>query len=216
MTKPNPGNHLGTFSHSNTKFMKASAVDADIYMVDPFGVEFNSIFEECCLKDYTGKHVTAKNLYEVIFGDKSAIEGRSGNVVDSKPNDQIFIFYSDHGGPRVLGMPNVPFVYAKDFMNILKKKHETNCYKKCAYNSNVQPELFTHNVLNKTTITLAIVDKRIACEDLFNGLDHEALIFFSRLLKETPLALDAFTITSIPSAYATLERLKIGRQIHIR
>ncbi|KAL0914110.1 hypothetical protein M5K25_017614 [Dendrobium thyrsiflorum] len=80
-------------------------------------------------KDYTGKDVTAKNLYAVILGDKSAIEGGSGKVVDSKPNDRIFIFYSDHGGPGVLGMPNVPFVYAKDFMDILKKKHESNGYK---------------------------------------------------------------------------------------
>ncbi|XP_028551716.1 ammonium transporter 3 member 3-like [Dendrobium catenatum] len=61
---------------------------------------------------------------------------------------------------------------------------------------NVQPELFIHNVPNKTSITLAIVDKKIACEDLLNGLDCEALLFSSRWLKETPLVLDAFTITS--------------------
>ncbi|KAL0910247.1 hypothetical protein M5K25_021208 [Dendrobium thyrsiflorum] len=34
-----------------------------------------------------------------------------------------------------------------------------------------------------------------------------------KTLKETHMVLDAFTITSIPSAYATLERLKISRQI---
>ncbi|KAL0909769.1 hypothetical protein M5K25_020666 [Dendrobium thyrsiflorum] len=34
-----------------------------------------------------------------------------------------------------------------------------------------------------------------------------------KTLKETQMALDAFTIISIPSAYVTLERLKISRQI---
>ncbi|KAH0461945.1 hypothetical protein IEQ34_009520 [Dendrobium chrysotoxum] len=46
-----------------------------------------------------------------------------------------------------------------------------------------------------------------------NGLDLEALIFFSKMLKETQIAPDDFTITSVPSAYANLEKLKMGRQI---
>ncbi|PKU60251.1 hypothetical protein MA16_Dca027826 [Dendrobium catenatum] len=78
---------------------------------------------------------------------------------------------------------------------------------------NVQSELFIHNVPNKTTITLTIIDKKITCKDLFNGLERESLIFSSRWLKETHLVLDAFTIIIIPSAYATLEILKIGMQI---
>lgn len=39
----------------------------------------------------------------MILGDKKAVKGGSGKVVDSKPNDRIFIYYSDHGGPGVLG-----------------------------------------------------------------------------------------------------------------
>ncbi|PKU71126.1 Heat shock protein 81-1 [Dendrobium catenatum] len=45
MTKLEHGKHLGSFAHSDKKFMKALVVDADICMVDPFGVEFNSILE---------------------------------------------------------------------------------------------------------------------------------------------------------------------------
>lgn len=55
------------------------------------------------LKDYTGEQVTAENLYAVILGDKNSVKGGSGKVVDSKPGDRIFIYYSDHGGPGVLG-----------------------------------------------------------------------------------------------------------------
>ncbi|CAK7355794.1 unnamed protein product [Dovyalis caffra] len=80
-------------------------------------------------KDYTGEQVTAKNLYAVLIGDKSAVKGGSGKVVDSKPNDRIFLYYSDHGGPGVLGMPNMPFLYAMDFIEVLKKKHASGSYK---------------------------------------------------------------------------------------
>lgn len=55
------------------------------------------------MQDYTGKQVTAANLYAVLLGDKKAVKGGSGKVVDSKPNDRIFLYYSDHGGPGVLG-----------------------------------------------------------------------------------------------------------------
>lgn len=55
------------------------------------------------VQDYTGKHVTANNFYAVILGNKSALTGGSGKVVNSGPNDHIFIYYSDHGGPGVIG-----------------------------------------------------------------------------------------------------------------
>jgi len=47
--------------------------------------------------------VTAQNLFAVILGDKNKVKGGSGKVINSKPEDRIFIYYSDHGGPGVLG-----------------------------------------------------------------------------------------------------------------
>ena len=104
--------------------------------------------------------MTSKNLYAVLLGIKSAVTGGSGKVIDSKPNDRIFIYFSDHGGPGVLGkstsfffppcnngstgllstwcidivnswlgMPNMPYLYAVDFIEVLKKKHAMNSYK---------------------------------------------------------------------------------------
>ncbi|MFQ6619138.1 hypothetical protein Gotur_001303 [Gossypium turneri] len=54
-------------------------------------------------KDYTGENVTVNNFFAAILGNKSALTGGSGKVVNSGPNDHIFIYYSDHGGPGVLG-----------------------------------------------------------------------------------------------------------------
>jgi legumain len=54
-------------------------------------------------QDYTGEDVTVGNILAVILGNRTALTGGSGKVVDSGPNDHIFIYYSDHGGPGVLG-----------------------------------------------------------------------------------------------------------------
>ncbi|KAI8026446.1 hypothetical protein LOK49_LG02G03785 [Camellia lanceoleosa] len=54
-------------------------------------------------KDYTGEYVTVNNFFSVILGNKTALTGGSGKIVDSGLNDHIFIFYSDHGSSGVLG-----------------------------------------------------------------------------------------------------------------
>ncbi|KAG9158386.1 hypothetical protein Leryth_013137, partial [Lithospermum erythrorhizon] len=79
-------------------------------------------------KDYIGKDVNAKNFLAVLLGDKTALTGGSGKVVESGPNDHIFIYYTDHGGPGVLGMPIGPYLYANDLIDTLKKKHASGTY----------------------------------------------------------------------------------------
>lgn len=69
---------------------------------------FNFFF--ISLQDYTGENVTTKNLYAVLLGDKNAVKGGSGKVVDSNANDRIFLYYSDHGGPGVLGIISCQFL----------------------------------------------------------------------------------------------------------
>lgn len=61
------------------------------------------IFVIVTLQDYTGDDVNSDNFYAVILGNKSGLTGGSGKVVDSGPNDYIFIYYADHGSSGVLG-----------------------------------------------------------------------------------------------------------------
>ncbi|KAD6453444.1 hypothetical protein E3N88_08149 [Mikania micrantha] len=79
-------------------------------------------------KDYTGEYVTAANFYAVLLGSTSALTGGSGKVLATKPQDKVFIYYTDHGGPGILGMPNLPYIYANDFINVLKAKHAMGTY----------------------------------------------------------------------------------------
>ncbi|XP_021716668.1 vacuolar-processing enzyme-like [Chenopodium quinoa] len=84
-------------------------------------------------KDYTGEDVTVNNFLAAVLGNKTAITGGSGKVVDSGPNDHIFIFYTDHGGPGVLGMPTYPNLYADELIDTLKKKHACGTYKSLVF-----------------------------------------------------------------------------------
>ncbi|TQD84266.1 hypothetical protein C1H46_030197 [Malus baccata] len=81
-------------------------------------------------KDYTGTDVNSNNFYNVILGNKSALTGGSGKVLLSGPNDHVFIYYADHGSAGLLAMPtDGDYVYAKDLIRVLKKKHASRGFK---------------------------------------------------------------------------------------
>ncbi|KMZ68629.1 Vacuolar-processing enzyme [Zostera marina] len=85
-------------------------------------------------KDYVGMDVNVNNFFAVLLGNKARLSGNgSGKVVDSGPDDHIFIFYSDHGGPGVLGMPSYPYLYANDLIDVLKEKHALKSYKSMVF-----------------------------------------------------------------------------------
>ncbi|RLN28682.1 vacuolar-processing enzyme-like [Panicum miliaceum] len=84
-------------------------------------------------KDYTGKDVTVGNFLAALLGNRSAVTGGSGKVVASGPDDHVFVFYSDHGGPGVLGMPSDDYLYAKDLVRALKQKHAAAGFKSLVF-----------------------------------------------------------------------------------
>lgn len=47
--------------------------------------------------------MNAGNLHAVILGNKSALSGGSGKVLNSGPNDHVFIYYTDHGAAGLIG-----------------------------------------------------------------------------------------------------------------
>ncbi|KAM6589873.1 hypothetical protein CsatA_012478 [Cannabis sativa] len=84
-------------------------------------------------KDYTGDNATPENLYAVILGNRTALSGGSGKVVNSGPDDYIFIYYTDHGGPGVVEMAAGEPIYANDLVSVLNKKHAANAYKSMVF-----------------------------------------------------------------------------------
>uniref|UniRef100_A0A803PBB8 Legumain prodomain domain-containing protein n=1 Tax=Cannabis sativa TaxID=3483 RepID=A0A803PBB8_CANSA len=84
-------------------------------------------------KDYTGENVTVNNLFAAILGNKSGITGGSGKVVESGPDDYIFIYYTDHGGAGVVGsmfqglLPSNINVYATTASNATEDSWAEYC-----------------------------------------------------------------------------------------
>ncbi|GIL65128.1 hypothetical protein Vafri_18937, partial [Volvox africanus] len=81
--------------------------------------------------DYRGADVNAATFLAVLEGNASAVPpgSGSGRVLASGPYDRIFVFYSDHGSPGVLGMPSGSFLYADQLVAALQRKYSRRGYK---------------------------------------------------------------------------------------
>ncbi len=53
---------------------------------------------------------------------QSATDNSSGRVLQNKPEDRIFVYYSDHGAPGVVGMPSGAFLYADQLNSVIRER----------------------------------------------------------------------------------------------
>lgn len=84
--------------------------------------------------DYKGNDVTPANFLKVLQGDKTGMKGiGSGKVVDSTKDDNVFIFFSDHGAPGIVAFPSGGYLHADDLNNAIKKMHENAKYKEMVF-----------------------------------------------------------------------------------
>jgi legumain len=79
-------------------------------------------------KDYVGADVTPENFLAVIKGDHSA----SGRVLQSGPNDHVFIFMCDHGATHIFAFPST-YLYANDLMDALTFMNTNKKYSKLVF-----------------------------------------------------------------------------------
>jgi legumain len=57
--------------------------------------------------DYTKLAVTPEHFQAVLEGNKSAVAGKgTGRVLESTSEDNVFIFFSDHGAPGLIAFPH--------------------------------------------------------------------------------------------------------------
>ncbi|RTG82251.1 legumain [Schistosoma bovis] len=73
--------------------------------------------------DYKGNNVNSETFLKVLKGDKSA----GGKVLKSGKNDDVFIYFTDHGAPGLIAFPDDE-LYAKRFMATLKYLHRHKRY----------------------------------------------------------------------------------------
>ena len=78
------------------------------------------------LIDYQKGDVTKENLIKVLTGVKST----GKKVLKSTSEDNVFLFYSDHGARDLLGMPNSDNLYSDELLGAIKTMHSKGMYKK--------------------------------------------------------------------------------------
>jgi len=76
--------------------------------------------------DYSGDDVSPENFLNVLKGNSTGTGGKK--VLESTAEDNVFVYFADHGGPGVLCFPNDD-LYADDLIDALKYMNENQKYK---------------------------------------------------------------------------------------
>ncbi|CAF1050013.1 unnamed protein product [Rotaria sordida] len=79
--------------------------------------------------DYIGDTVTPQNFINVLLGKKDEMKGiGSGKVLESGPDDNVFVYFTDHGATGLIAFPN-DVLYAKDLNKTITQMHSGKKYK---------------------------------------------------------------------------------------
>ncbi|OQV15706.1 Legumain [Hypsibius exemplaris] len=85
------------------------------------------------LKDYTGATVTAPNFLNILSGNAKAMKGiGSGRVINSRPQDHIFVNFVDHGAPGLVAFPSDE-LSATDLNAVIKKMYKAKRFAKMLF-----------------------------------------------------------------------------------
>ncbi|XP_054154776.1 legumain-like [Oppia nitens] len=83
-------------------------------------------------KHYTGLEVTAKNFLGVLRGDET-LKQQGKKVLESGPEDNVFVYFMDHGGHQLVAFPHGGYMYAKDLIATFKEMYANKKYQKLVF-----------------------------------------------------------------------------------
>jgi len=84
--------------------------------------------------DYRGNDVTAENFLKVLQGDAEGMKGiGTGRVIESTSEDNVFVYYADHGNKGLIAFPKRGSLYSKDLLAAIDNMHQKNKYKKMVF-----------------------------------------------------------------------------------
>ena len=97
----------------------------------PKGVAGYDVYAGCEIA-YSGDDVTAENFYSVLTGDASSVpDGKP--VLGSTTDDEVFIYFTDHGGTGLIAMPVGDYVYYDELNATLTSMHDKGLYSKLVF-----------------------------------------------------------------------------------
>lgn len=99
----------------------------------PKGTPGHNVYAGCQM-DYTGKDVTAANFMNVLTGNAAAMKGvGNGKVLRSTKADNVFIYFSDHGGVGIIAFPVGPYLSVNQLQTSLKTMTQRGLYGKLVF-----------------------------------------------------------------------------------
>ena len=86
--------------------------------------------------DYYGRDVTPSNFLAAITGDADAVKKTdartTGKVLKSTENDNVFIYYTDHGSDNLIAFPD-DYLYADELNSGLQTMYDKKMYKELVF-----------------------------------------------------------------------------------
>jgi len=89
---------------------------------EPDDGEGQNVYAGCEL-DYTGDDVTPENFAGILLGNAT------GRVLESTSDDNVFLFYVDHGAPGFIEFPNDDVMHAEQFQQVLTEMKKKKVFK---------------------------------------------------------------------------------------
>jgi len=86
---------------------------------------------EGVVKDYIRKDASVKNLVNVLSGNPTT--SGSGKTLKSTENDNVFIFYDDHGNTGIIAMPTEELFHDHDLTQCIEAWQEKKMFKKLVF-----------------------------------------------------------------------------------
>jgi legumain len=97
----------------------------------PKGTPGVDVYKDC-QKDYTGNDVTADTFINVLTGNQQGVKP-GGKVLKSTARDNVFIFFTDHGGTGIIAFPVGAYLQAGRLNDALKTMHTKKMYNKLVF-----------------------------------------------------------------------------------
>ena len=124
-----PANNIIVFAYDDVANNSQNPFPGKVYNhPDPKGKGVD-VYEGVVI-DYKGKDVTPEIFLDVIQGNE--VKVGSQRVLESKENDNVFIYFADHGAPGLIAFP-VTYLYADNLIAALKNMNSNKKYKKLVF-----------------------------------------------------------------------------------
>ena len=123
-----PVSNIITMMYDDVAWSDSNPFKGQLYN-EPNG---NDVYNDIHI-DYKGEDVTADNFLSVLKG--IPIENRPELPVlnNTSPDDNIFVYFSDHGAPGLIAMPTGSPLYAVDLHETFHYMHKNQMYNELVF-----------------------------------------------------------------------------------